>query len=200
MKILEKYLGVPLLETERLVLRKFRLNDYNDVYSWASMEETCTYLVWNPHQSADESKEAVHRWISYYEKSGYYWAIEHKDEGQVIGSVFVHRAIPKDDLMEVGIFISPRYWKRGYGKESLLAAMNFLFTQARVGTIMAKHDCANIASQSLLLSCGMERNLNYNGKRERRNGTLCELFYYTSFAEQWLEWYSHNFKKRFVTV
>ena len=186
---MKPYLGMPILETERLILRKFVIDDAEDVYrNWASDEETCTYLTWNPHVSLKESRDAVCKWIAYYEKSGYYWAIERKDVRDVIGDVFVFRAVPAEDLMEIGICIGKRYWRQGYGKEAAIRMMRFLFEEAHVGTILAKHDDLNIASRHLLPACGLNLDKNYSGSRKRRDGTTCTLLYYSASRQNWLEW------------
>lgn len=186
---MKPYLGMSTLQTARLFLRKFTMEDAEDVYhNWASNEKVCTYLTWNPHSSLAESQNAVRKWITYYEKSGYYWAIERKKEEDLIGNIFVFRAVPFEDLMEIGICLGEKYWRQGYGKEATIKMMHFLFEEVEVGTILAKHDNLNIASQQLLQSCGLHPNKKYSGSRQRLDGTTCKLLYYSVTRQEWLEW------------
>ncbi len=51
-------LGTITLETERLILRKFKLEDAENVYnSWATDPLSNRYLEWNLHKNIDETKK-----------------------------------------------------------------------------------------------------------------------------------------------
>ena len=192
---MEPYWGMPLLETKDLILRKFDFNDVSDVFNnWTKHEETCSYLVWDPHETIEETVNAVKKWISYYDRSGYYWAIELKESRRVIGNVFVFRADPINDLCEIGVCIGKAFWRHGYAKQSVLEIMKFLFDKVKVGLIIAKHDEKNIASQHLLLSCGLLPDEQLHGQRQRRDGTACNLIYYSVHSANWYNWYNENFK------
>ena len=41
----------PELETERLILRKIRMEDAPDMYAYGSNPEVTKYVTWNTHQS-----------------------------------------------------------------------------------------------------------------------------------------------------
>ena len=48
------------LETERLVLRKPRLDDARDIFEgWAKDREVTRYLTWRPHQRIEETRTFV---------------------------------------------------------------------------------------------------------------------------------------------
>ena len=42
---------VPVLETERLLLKKLSLNDAEDIFEYANEEEVTKYVIWNRHNS-----------------------------------------------------------------------------------------------------------------------------------------------------
>lgn len=47
-----KHLGTKKLETKRLILRRFEIEDANAMYkNWASDLEVSKYLTWPPHSS-----------------------------------------------------------------------------------------------------------------------------------------------------
>ena len=55
------------LETERLILRKFTLEDTSGMFNnWATDSQTNKFLSWPLHKSVDETKEIISKWISNY--------------------------------------------------------------------------------------------------------------------------------------
>ena len=63
-----KHLGTKELETERLLLRRFTINDADNMYkNWASDPEVTKYLMWPTHDSV-HIKRYFKYLISNYEK------------------------------------------------------------------------------------------------------------------------------------
>ena len=58
-----KHLGTKRIETERLILRKFTIEDAEDMFkNWASDNEVTKYLTWPAHSSLEVSKEVISMW------------------------------------------------------------------------------------------------------------------------------------------
>ena len=70
------------LETERLVLRQFRIDDYVEMYNnWACEDIVTKYLTWPTHANQDVTKSVLTDWVSKYVNNDFYnWAIELKAE------------------------------------------------------------------------------------------------------------------------
>ena len=94
------HLGTFNLETDRLILRKFKIEDATDMYNnWASDNEVTKYLSWKTHLNIEETKEIIKSWIENYYKSDFYqWAIILKENNQAIGSISV---VKNDDSIEM---------------------------------------------------------------------------------------------------
>ena len=71
------------LETERLLLRPWRMEDAEDMYAYARTEEVGPMAGWVPHRSLEESKEIV----AMFMRGKNTFALEHKETGKVIGSI-----------------------------------------------------------------------------------------------------------------
>ena len=85
--------GTILLETNRLILRKFVIEDAEAMYhNWASEDEVAKFLTWPTHSDVEVTRAVLSSWIADYHKADYYnWAIELKEIGEVIGNIsFVH--------------------------------------------------------------------------------------------------------------
>ena len=57
------------LETNRLILRPFKIDDAFEMYNnWTSDSEVTKYLTWNYHTDIKQTKEILSIWINQYEK------------------------------------------------------------------------------------------------------------------------------------
>ena len=62
--------GTQSIETKRLLLRRFSVDDAEAMYSnWASDPEVTKYLTWPAHSSADVSKAVLEAWVSSYSRN-----------------------------------------------------------------------------------------------------------------------------------
>ena len=79
--------------TQRLILRRFVIEDADDMYNnWASDPEVTRYLTWPVHSSVEVTRSLLTEWVSLYENGGYFsWAMEYKETGEVIGNISVVR-------------------------------------------------------------------------------------------------------------
>ena len=96
--------GTAYLETERLILREFKIEDAADMYHhWANDEKVTRYLTWLPHQSIEDTKQLLAFWIKLYEKGdSYNWGIVVKEKSILIGSISVTKIDQKTNTVEIG--------------------------------------------------------------------------------------------------
>lgn len=94
-----KHCGTQRLETDRLILRRFVIEDAAAMYqNWASDDEVTKYLTWPTHTNLEVSQSVIKDWInSYAEETFYQWAIVLKELGEKpIGSISVVDRKEKD--------------------------------------------------------------------------------------------------------
>ena len=86
-----RHTGTQTIATERLTLRRFTIEDAENMYyNWACDPEVTKYLTWQPHKSVEETTEILQQWEEDYSKNDFYqWAIEVNDIEQPIGSISV---------------------------------------------------------------------------------------------------------------
>ena len=72
--------GTVQLETDRLILRRFTVNDAESVFfNWASDDEVTRYLTWPTHQSTAVSRGYMEYCVKGYDDPAFYqWGIELK--------------------------------------------------------------------------------------------------------------------------
>ena len=150
--------GTQRIETDRLILRRFRSEDAEDMYAnWASDPEVTRFLTWPTHSSVDVTKAILSDWIPRYEDGGYFnWAMEYKDTGKVIGNISVVKLIESIDAAEMGYCMSRAYWGQGLMPEALRAVMDYLFDVVGLNRVAACHDANNPKSGRVMEKAGMK--------------------------------------------
>lgn len=173
--------GTQLLVTERLVLRKFKIDDAQNMFdNWASNPNVTKYLTWPPHDNVETTKLIINEWVKGYSAENFYqWAIEVKEIGEPIGSISVVRINEAVNEVEIGYCIGEKYWRKGYTSEAFKKVIEFLFDEVGANRICAKHDTDNPNSGRVMVKCGLE----YEGtlRRTGRNSTnsVCDLAVYS---------------------
>lgn len=144
--------GTVPLETERLMLRRLKLDDAQAVYdTWASDPEVTKYLPWNAHSSV----EVTIKWLwqvkkEYNDTACYDWGIVLKETGQLIGSMGAVREDGEPDRIEMGYCIGKPYWNRGYATEALRRIIRYLSEDVGIKHFTAKHAAENPASGAVM--------------------------------------------------
>ncbi|MBQ3482481.1 MAG: GNAT family N-acetyltransferase [Oscillospiraceae bacterium] len=143
------------LETERLILRPFRVEDAEAMFTgWASDGEVTKYLTWCPHKSVEDTKALLARWVAEYEKpERLNLAIVLKEENRLIGGIDV---VGYDGGRPViGYNLARAYWNRGYMTEACGRLLAYLFSQG-FEEVLISAMIENIGSQRVIEKCGGE--------------------------------------------
>ena len=137
------------LKTERLILRRFRESDYDDLFECLSQLEDDEFEGYPgiTYQSGREQLE-------YRLASDVYWAAELIKTGKVIGNICCTER--PYGAVEVGYIINERFRRQGYALEALSAAIGELFREG-AHRVCAECDPRNIRSWKLLEKAGMKR-------------------------------------------
>lgn len=177
------HLGTKYLETERLILRQFTLDDAHAMYrNWASDPQVTRYLTWPTHASVEISRMVLTDWVSHYHEDAYYqWAIVPKDLGEPIGSIAGVHLNDRVGKVEVGYCIGQKWWHQGMMSEVLGAVIRFLLEEVGANRVEACHDPNNPYSGSVMAKCGMQ----FEGVQRQagiNNQGLCDLSWYAILA------------------
>lgn len=137
-----------VIRTERLVLRRYRLEDVDAFFAMFSNPEAMRY--WSTLPVTDI--EMTRRWVAKMIAAG---PPEVDDfvvelDGQVIGKAGVY-ASP-----EVGFMFHPDHWRRGYAKEAMAAIVPHAFGVLPTDRLIADVDPDNAGSLALLRGLGFE--------------------------------------------
>lgn len=85
----------------------------------------------------------------------YHWAIEVREQMEVIGSIGIEISSLHDNRGEVGYCLTKRAWNQGYGTEALRTVLDFGLDRAGFHRIEASHSVENVASGRVMQKAGM---------------------------------------------
>lgn len=145
-----------ILETERLILRTWSLDDAEDGFKIWSDPEVMLYVgTGRPNENVEQTRAWVGRMMVHQEKYGYgFWAVIEKRSGQLIGSCGMGRHPDDGPLIEFGYTLARSRWGRGYATEAAAACLRHAFENLRLSELAASVDSRNIASQRVLEKIG----------------------------------------------
>lgn len=151
------HIGTHRLETERLILRRYALDDAPAMFkNWASDPEVTRYLTWPPHASVDVTRMVIQSWLESYEKPDtYHWGLELKQTGKLIGDIAVVRIAEPILEAEMGWCMGQKWWGNGYMPEAARAVLRCLFEEVGFGRVCAHHDTENPKSGRVMQKIGM---------------------------------------------
>jgi [ribosomal protein S5]-alanine N-acetyltransferase len=177
---------LPTLETERLLLRKLRPEDAEDMYEYGRDPEVARYVMWEPHKSVEDSAEFINWAMAQYMMGQVApWGIEYRAEGKLIGSVGYHDWNTVHARAEIGYSLGRAYWNRGIMTEALRAVVAFGFRIMHLNRIEARCIPENTASARVMEKCGMV----YEGTLREQNfvkGRFDDMQMYSILKREWI--------------
>ncbi|MBM0066357.1 GNAT family N-acetyltransferase [Alkalicoccobacillus gibsonii] len=142
-----------IIETDRLVLRPFNLEDAEDLFLITSDKEVVNY-VFPPHQAMSEVNILL---STFYMKEpiGKY-AVVYKENNKLIGTCELH-LLNNPLNAEIGYLLNKTYWGKGLIPEALNALLNLAFTELNLNRVEAKFNELNANSERVLKKIGMQK-------------------------------------------
>lgn len=137
------------LSTERLIIRRFREKDGEDLYEYFSNPKVLEFEPFKPFTKEEAYEEAKRR-----VEDEKFLAVCLKS-GKMIGNLYFSKG--DFETWEVGYVFNEKYWGKGYAAESLRELITYAFSRLDVRRIIAQCDPKNSPSWKLLERVGMRR-------------------------------------------
>lgn len=146
----------PVLNTNRLTLRPFRMEDAPDVRQLAGDIAVAATTLNIPHPYEEGLAEA---WIATHREKVengemVVYAVTLRDSDKLVGAISI--AMKEHDRGEMGYWIGKPYWNQGYATESARAMIALGFEVLGLNKISASHLVGNPASGRVMEKAGME--------------------------------------------
>ena len=145
------------LETERLQLREFTLDDTDAVFEFQTNPNVLRFMGGPGAVKTRDDAERLIRdtWLVEYEKYGYArYAVVHRGDQRVIGFCGL-KYFPEFGMPDIGYRILPEYWGQGLATEAALAVVEYAHEVLKLGKLFGEVVDANAASINVLKKIGL---------------------------------------------
>lgn len=158
---------IVIIETNRLILREYTLDDFDNLYEIVSDPETMR------HYPKPFDEERTRDWIEWnlenYKNYGFgLWVVTLKETGEFIGDCGISiQNIDWELLPEIGYHIHKKYWRRGFGSEAARAVRDWAFENTDYNCIYSYMKYTNVGSYSTAIANGMRKVKEYQDEKNK---------------------------------
>jgi RimJ/RimL family protein N-acetyltransferase len=147
------------LETERLILRRWRLEDIDAAAATLAHPQVAYWLAGAPTRAEVAARMAA--WEAQFDLDGVSrFAVERQADGALVGGVGLHRmddaydATPVAGAVEIGWHLDPAAWGQGYAVEAAAAVVRYGFDNVGLDEIVAFTATTNQKSRAVMQRLG----------------------------------------------
>jgi RimJ/RimL family protein N-acetyltransferase len=173
--------GTPLIETARLTLRTFRLDDLPR-YAELNADPEVTRYLGGPLTS-EESNDIAEYANEVHAREGIgLLAVERRDDGAFLGMCGLHHFHPYPDEVEVGWRLAKSFWGNGYATEAATAWLEHGFEGSGMPRVISVTDPENRRSLAVMERLGMtfDHEADLEDARERFHAVV-----YSITSDEW---------------
>lgn len=149
------------METERLIIRPFTLDDRDSIYRVMKDKEMSKYTPGNPWESMEDAEEFIKQALWLYDLDHFtfrhFFAIARRPDGEIIGFCGVGGIGYDRTENEIFYSIGKDYWGRGYATEAAAALLKYAFDQLGLFNIIGVVHPENIASRKVMEKIGLKK-------------------------------------------
>ena len=163
------------VETDRMVIRDFKMDDLNDMHDIFGDAETMKNC--EPAYSIEKTADFLQKFC--IDKNGAVAAV-HKEANKVIGYILFKEY--DEEVYEIGWIFNKDYWRQGYAFESCKAVMDYAFHNMNVHKVFAEA-IDGIKSVGLMKKLGMKLEGIQRSQAKDNFGNWADLYLYGILAE-----------------
>ena len=166
----------PVLETPRLLLRPVEAKDQQKVFEGFSNPEITKHM-----EITYATFEATAEQMEWYANnrqngSGYAWVATLKEEPEsFLGMLSMYNVTPKHKRAEIGYWLFPQHWNKGYTAEGFEAIIGFASSQLDLHRIAAEVEPHNYGSRKVLQKLGFMQEATLRDYEIDKNGNYLDL-------------------------
>ena len=178
--------GTQIIETERLILRRFEYTDDDAMLRYWIADEKIQSLYSEPVYTTKEAvKELLDKYIGSYEREDYYrWAIIEKDSMECIGQIAYFLVDNKNHFAEIEYCIGSDFQRQGLATEATKAVIAYGFEKMNLHKVQICTKTINAPSKRVIEKCG----LTYEGTLRDyfyMNGEYVGRLYFSILKDEW---------------
>ena len=150
----------PILQTERLILRRLSLDDAEEIFFLRSDETVNKYIDRPRATSIEDAYNFINKTNHSIENNELIdWAIAFKNNSRLIGSICLWNIFKEENKAEVGYELLPDFQGKGIAQEAMFTVLDYGFNIMLLNKIEAYTHKENSSSIKLLEKFGFVRDL-----------------------------------------
>ncbi|MFG3614041.1 GNAT family N-acetyltransferase [Rummeliibacillus stabekisii] len=167
------------ITTDRLIIRKFTYDDWQNVHEYTS---DATVMKYMPEEvfTKEEAKEFI---INNNNENAKNFPVVLKKDHTLIGHIVFHKYFG-DHTYEIGWVFNPKYQNKGYASEAAYSVLKHGFEIMNLHRIIATCQPENIPSWRVMEKIGMRRE-GYFKKCIPQEKEWWDEFYYAILQDEW---------------
>lgn len=143
------------METNRLILRRWKESDAEDLYELARDPAVGPIAGWPAHQSVEESRDVIQNVFCGAEA----YAVCRKGDGRAIGAIELklngHTDMTdRDDECELGYWLGKPFWGQGIMPEAVREVLRYAFEDLGMKKVWCGYYEGNTKSRRVQEKCG----------------------------------------------
>ena len=145
----------PSIETDRLILRPFGLDDLDDLAAILADPDVTRYLPGGRPRTREQTETTLNFIIGHWQQHGFgWWAVNLKTGRELIGWCGL-KLVDSTGEVEVLYLFARRHWGQGYATEAGAASLRYGFEALKLDRIIALAVPENAASRRVMEKMGM---------------------------------------------
>jgi RimJ/RimL family protein N-acetyltransferase len=159
------------LESERLILRNWKVSDIDDFHEISSNKKVSDLAGFRLKTSKEDSIKNLERFIEGSDHLQWkvalkeldqlvFWAIELKESKKAIGWLELCEATWEPDneefkyAKEIGFVLSEECWGKGLMPEAIKTVLSYLLNEEEIDVVVCSHFLNNCQSEKAMRKCG----------------------------------------------
>ncbi|NDH08067.1 MAG: N-acetyltransferase [Gammaproteobacteria bacterium] len=162
------------VETKRLLLRPFTLDDLDDFSSICADPEVMRFIGDGKPMDKETVKQRMLSWIALYEEQGFgLLALTLKNNNKLLGFCgLINQIVDGESYIELGYRLDRDFWGQGIATEAARAIRDYAFNQLSLSSLISIIHVDNIASKMVAQKVGMR-----HMKQALFKDVLVDVFY-----------------------
>ena len=155
-----------IVETNRLILREFNINDAENFYRLNLNPNVIQYTGNSAFKNIEEAQFFLENYKDYLENGFGRWAVIEKSTQLFLGWCGLKYDTFSNET-DIGFRFFEEYWNNGFASESAKACLDYGFEKINLKTIIGRAMAENIASIKVLEKIGLqfEKEFDFNGNK-----------------------------------
>lgn len=156
-----------VIETNRLILRKYSLKDINDIFGIFSDKITMSF--WDKPFTREMTTDWIKKSIQFYRKPGFgRLGVILKEKNILIGDCgIIESSIDNRFENDLGYIFHRKYWGMGYATEAAQGMKNFALDKLNLNRLCANMPFNHTASVRVAEKIGMVKEKEFYNKKNR---------------------------------